>query len=281
MFFNKSEKNFWVEKFKKVFLEQDLNSLGNIFDIENFGIHNGLSLLEYCEYEFREFKDKSENFGLTLDAEIACFELGHNMFYFSLGKKEDKALFEAIFGWNMQSKKAVGNGYFGKIEPKMQFVKKNNVEQKIRRVNIKPATNIEIKKILLSNIPEEDNFEAVRLKEILGGNFYYYSYNLLNDDNFTYWEELKLYTNKGIVKHNVLMRGEDHPLFIKNLYPKMLNKKEFTIEESIYPVIIYVLKEDGQEEYFKYPKEKNFIFDRNIKKVCLTDTLSFDWIIEL
>ncbi len=281
MIFNKSEKNFWVEKFKKVFLEQDLNSLGNIFDVENFGIHNGLSLLEYCEYEFREFKDKSENFGLTLDAEIACFELGHNMFYFSLGKKEDKALFEAIFGWNIQSKKAVGNGYFGKIEPKMQFVKKNNVEQKIRRVNIKPATNIEIKKILLSNIPEEDNFEAVRLKEILGGNFYYYSYNLLNDDNFTYWEELKLYTNKGIVKHNVLMRGEDHPLFIKNLYPKMLNKKEFTIEESIYPVIIYVLKEDGQEEYFKYPKEKNFIFDRNIKKVCLTDTLSFDWIIEL
>lgn len=281
MIFNKSEKNFWVEKFKKVFLEQDLNSLGNIFDVENFGIHNGLSLLEYCEYEFREFKDKSENFGLTLDAEIACFELGHNMFYFSLGKKEDKALFEAIFGWNMQNKKAVGNGYFGKIEPKMQFVKKNNVEQKIRRVNIKPATNIEIKKILLSNIPEEDNFEAVRLKEIMGGNFYYYSYNLLNDDNFTYWEELKFYTNKGIVKHSVLMRGEDHPLFIKNLYPKMLNKKEFTIEESIYPVIIYVLKEDGQEEYFKYPKEKHFIFDKNIKKVCLTDTLSFDWIIEL
>lgn len=281
MIFKNSNKINWVENFKHIFLEQNWEKISTIFDIENFNLHNGLNWIQYCEYEFKEFRDKSENFGLRIDAEIACYDIDKDFFYFSLGKKEDKALFEAIFKWNEEKQKAIGNGYFGKIEPKMQFIKNGIIETKIRRINLKPNSSIEIKKIILNNIPEEDYFESVKLKEIMGGNFYSYTFSLLNDNYLTYWENIKLYTDKGVIKYDLLMRGEDHPLFIKDLYPQMLNKKEFIIKEEIHPVIIYVLKENGEEEYFKYPKNKHFIIDNNIKKVCLTDTLSFDWIIEL
>ncbi len=281
MIFKVSEKFDWVQKFKKIFLEQNIQEISSVFDMENFGLHNGMSLFDYCEYEFKEFRDKSENFGLTLDAEIACYDLDNNYFYFSLGKKEDKALFEAIFGWDYKTNKAIGNGYFGKIEPKMQFIKKGEKINKIRRINLKPTSNIEIKKILLSNIPEEDYFESINLTEVMGGKFYSYSYEILNDNNLTYWENIKIYTNKTIIKYNLLMRGENHPLFIKDLYPHIIKPTEFLIKENIHPVIVYVLKENGEEEYFKYPKNKHFVIDFPIKKVCLTDTLSFDWIVEL
>ncbi len=279
--FKKSTKHYWVEEFKKVFLEQDSKAIENIFDIKNFGLHNGFSLLDYCEYEFKEFRDKSENFGLTLEAEVACYDLDYNLFYFSLGKKEDKALFEAIFGWDEKSKKAIGNQYFGKIEPKMQFFKKNGEYNTKRRINIKPTSNIEIKKVLLNNIPDDDYFGSVNLSEVMGGKFYSYTYETFDSNHLTHWEQIKLYTDKNIIKYNLLMRGIDHPLFIKDLYPTIINKNEFLIKEDIHPVIIYVLKESGKEEYFKYPKNKHFIIDENIQKVCLTDTLSFDWIVEL
>lgn len=281
MIFNVSKKGDWVQNFKRIFLEQNYEEIEKIFDVENFHLHNGLSLNDYCKYEFKEFKDKSENFGLTLNAEVSCYDLDKDYFYFSLGKKEDKALFETIFKWNKDTNKAIGNGYFGKIEPKMQFIKNGLSETKIRRINFKPVNDVDIKKIMLSNIPEEDYFEGVNLKEIMGGKFYSYSFSLLEDKNLSYWETVKLYTEKGLVKYDVLMRGEDHPLFIKDLYPTILSKNKFIIRESIHPVIIYVLKENGEEEYFKYPKEKHFFIDGSIKKVCLTDTLSFDWIVEL
>lgn len=281
MVFNNSDKTLWVEDFKKIFLQQNFNEINKIFDVENFGLHNGMSLQEYCEYEFKEFKDKGDNFGLTLNAEIACYDLNYNFFYFSLGKKEDKALFEAIFGWNGKTKKAVGNSYFGKIEPKMQFIKKkNNQIVKLRKINFKPNENINIKKVILSIIPEEDYLQEISLEEIMGGKFYSYSYNLFMDNSKTYWETVKLYLDKKIVKYNVLMRGEDHPLFINDLYPIIVNEKEFKIKDDVYPVIIYVLKENGEEQYFKYPKNKHFLIDNKIKKICLTDNLSFDWIVE-
>ena len=35
-----------------------------------------------------------------------------------------------------------------------------------------------------------------------------------------------------------------------------------------------------EEEFFKYPIINKYSFDYDVKFSCLTDTLSFDWIIE-
>ena len=88
--------------------------------VENFGLHNAVSLKDYTDYEFHEFEMKCANFGLTMQANIVCYDLKDNFFYFALGKKEDNALFEAIFKWDDEKQLAIGNQYQFKIEPKMQ-----------------------------------------------------------------------------------------------------------------------------------------------------------------
>lgn len=270
------EKISWVEKFKDVFINQKKGELGTIFNKETFGIHNGQLMEEYCSVELEEFNLKCNNFGLTMDAQIVCYDLPNNYFYFALGKKEDKALFESVLKW--EDGIAIGNQYEYKIEPKLQFIKEHNHEMIKRRINIKPIHGEKIKLVIEPNSPECELFES-NLEEIMGGSFYSYETSEVITTN-TLWSKIKIYSDKGSSNPHVLLRGKDHPLFIENLYPK-LNKEnnKFTIEKHCWPVIIWVKLEDGEEIFYKYPKEKKWTFDKKIITVCLTDNLSFDWII--
>jgi len=276
------EKFEWVKKFKDIFINQKKDSLEDIFNKIKFGIHNSFSMEEYCSYELEEFALKCEKFNLTMEAEITCYDLKDNFFYFSLGKKEDKAVFEAIFSWDSITKKALGNQYNFKIEPKTQFIKnlKSNTTETFRRINIKPQINNEIHKVISLNQFGDCNLYKITLEDYLGGCFYNFNYYENNDNKLTYWNKINIYADSGKHTYNVLMRGEDHPLFIPNLFPKLNNDLlSFNISSEVFPVIIYVLTVDGQEHFFKYPIEKNFFFNSQIVNVCLTDNLSFDWII--
>lgn len=277
-----SEEQFeLVKQFKDIFIEQKKDKIYDIFSYD-FGIHNGYDISGYCGYEFDEFFLKASRFELTKEASVECFNIGHNYFYFSLGKKDDKAVFESIFLWDENEKRLKGNQYPYKIEPKIQFFKnKQSKEKKFnRRINLKTVNNdCFVKKVLISQDSHDHIFFKQDLDEIFGGTFYSLLYS---DDNYTletYWNEVITFTNQGVSKNKVLMRGKDHPLFMDNLFPEVINDYEFTIKEEVFPVIINVEFEDDTEELLKYPTEKVFKFNKKINKICLTDNLSFDWII--
>lgn len=280
------EKYYWVEKFKDVLINQKREEIGEIFDLNGFGIHNSLSLDEYCQHEFEEFNLKCEKFGLTMEAPFVCYDLPSGLFYFSIGKKDDLAVFEGIFGWSNDSKKAIGNQYKYKIEPKIQFIKtinKSNEELKIifkRRINIKGQKHTNINKVISKMPHDEDILAITNLDDVFGGKFYNYSYKIDSSELESTWEPLKIYEENCNSKHELLMRGIDHPLFIDNLYPEILKDgMTITIKHNCWPVIINVILDDNTEHYYKYPREKEFKFDKEIKTVCLTDNLSFDWIV--
>ena len=270
-----------IKRFKEIFINQEKEKINEIFH-SDFGIHNGYDLQGYCDYEFEEFELKCERFGLTNDAKIECFDIGNKYVYFSLGKKEDKAVFESIFEWDYESNKLKGNQYFYKIEPKIQFHKdlKTNEIKFNRRINIKaPSNEVNVKKVMTTCYCHEVYFFKQELEEIFGGNFYSLLYL---DDDFnleTYWNEVFIYSNQRITKNKVLMRGKDHPLFTDNLFPEIVSDCEFKISEDIFPVILTIDFDDGSSEMIKYPLEKSFKFEKKMKTVYLTDTLSFDWII--
>ncbi len=268
-------------KFRDIFIDNDYSKINSLFD-EDFGIHNGYELSEYLEVEFDEFKVKCDKFGLTKKADIFCAQVSDNLIYFSLGKKNDKALFEAIFFFNYETGKFKGNQYFFKTEPKMQFhLDKNNQYSYTRRINVKsPSEDIIVKAILPKRDGEDFIIGNCHLADFLGGHFYHTTYKAPLFKENTYWEILKFVTNVGTISYPVLMRGRDHPLFIDNLYPE-LKKNEVIFKEGIFPVILSVFfLNKEEEEFFKYPIINKYSFDYDVKFSCLTDTLSFDWIIE-
>lgn len=270
-----------VKLFKQIFIDQLKNNVYDVFS-KDFGVHNGYSLEGYCDYEFDEFALKSQRFELTHEAKIECFDIGNNYIYFSLGKKNDKAVFESIFLWDEIENKLKGNSYLYKLEPKIQFYQDSITKQITfnRRINIKaPDSTTQIKQVLISQSSHDFIFFKQDLEDIFGGTFYSLLYQDDNEILDTYWNNVTLFSNNGISKHKVLMRGKDHPLFIDNLFPTIHSHYEFSVEENIYPVIINVEFEDNTEILIKYPLEKIFKFDKKITKICLTDTLSFDWIV--
>lgn len=270
-----------IKRFKTIFIDQLKNNIYELFS-KDFGIHNGYSLEEYCNYEFDEFAEKADRFELTHEAKIECFEIGNNYIYFSLGKKNDRAVFESIFLWDEKESRLKGNQYPYKLEPKIQFYK-NNQNQEIlfnRRINIKAPNNERlVKKVLISQSSHDFIFFKQELEDIFGGTFYSLLYEDDDQNLETYWNQITIFSNQGNSKNQILMRGKDHPLFMDNLFPELVSQYEFTIKEDIYPVVINIEFEDNTDMLIKYPLEKIFKFNKKITKVCLTDTLSFDWII--
>lgn len=276
------EKINWVERFRDIFLNQKKDKVFSIFSESNFGVHSGLTVLEYSNQEFDEYREKSKRFGINEHSRVECFDIGENFFYFSFGNKEDPAIFEAIFKWNDEEKRAMGNGYLMKVEPKIQFIKESGITKVIRRINFKPSSKkFIINKIMTKSMVENVIFSEIELEEYLGGRYYNYSYEMIEEDSKTHWEQVSIYSSEGKIKNNVLLRGVDHPLFTEDIFPIIAeDKKSFMIKQKSIPVIIFV-KTEKEEFYFKYPTEKLLKFDEEIKEICITDTLSFDWIVKL
>lgn len=279
---NAQNKHFQlVKRFKEIFIDQEKDKIYEVFS-KDFGIHNGYTLEGYCHYEFEEFALKADRFELTHEAKIECFDIGNNYIYFSLGKKNDKAVFESIFLWDEEENRLKGNQYPYKLEPKIQFYQDSKTKEVSfnRRINIKaPDNDTLVKKILISESSHDFIFFKQELEEIFGGTFYSLLYKDDKETLETYWNQITIFSNKGITKKEVLMRGKDHPLFMDNLFPELTSIHSFKIQDNIYPVIINIEFEDGSDELLKYPLEKSFNFNKKITKICLTDTLSFDWII--
>ena len=280
------EKHQWVEKFKGIFVNQEKSRLNEVFCVSDFGLHNGQAVDEYAEYEFHEFSLKANGFGLTVNASVECYDIGNDFIYFSLGKKEDRALFETMFKWDDKEKKVRGNQFNFKIEPKMQFIKQSSskeIEKRIRRINIKSVNKeLTVRAIINEQTGDDNLFMKTQNEDIFGGEFFSLIYTRPNEDKSTYWEKINIMTNKGLKKVNVLMRGEDHPLFVGNCFPKIgEDKKHITWEDSLFPVIVDITTKSGKVFSYKYPKEKIINLDEEIRLVCLTDTLSYDWIVEV
>lgn len=293
------EKYNWAESFKDIFILQKKENISLIFNEEKFGLHNGFTLKEYCDYEFKEFELKSKNFGLILDCSIQCFDIGEDYFYLCLGKKTEKALFESIFKWDDKSKKVMGNGYTFKIEPKTQFIifqnsqensskinEEANIHKNIiikRRINFSPTQpDHKIKTVLLDS--DANNFDFIKneCEPHLGGTFYSLIFQLDKEHCHTYWDNVTIYSNlssKKTIKAPVFMRGIDHPLFLDNLFPivTLRTVKCPKITDNLF--LLYVKLKNGEEFFYKYPKETFWIFDSDIEQVSITDTLSFDWIV--
>lgn len=270
-----------VAKFRNLCIDNDYTNMYEVFD-KNFGIHNTFELFDYLNFEFNEFHLKCEKFGLTKDADIHCYEISDNMVYFSLGKKNDKALFESIFYYNKETQRFRGNQYCFTIEPKMQFkIDASNQYSYRRRINIKSYDKDLVFKALLPR-RDGENFvlESSTLPDFLGGHFYNTNYEAPYFGENTYWEILKIVTNFGIVNYPVLMRGRDHPLFVDNLYCN-LDAHKISFKSGIFPAILSVFFYDkDNEEFFKYPTINSYHFDNEVFFTCLTDNLSYDWIIE-
>lgn len=271
------EQKIIVNLFKDIFINQKKENIQTIFSTD-FGVHNGCSLAEYCEYEFEEFKLKCEKFNLSMNAEVKVFNLPNNLIYFSLGSVTDSAVFESLFIWDSLENKLKGNQYKGKIEPKIQFKKYLNVQTQERRINLKYSFHL--KNAFPSVAHDEFLLSRFNLNNIMGGSYCALNFIKDNDDLNSYFDTITSFTEKGVLKNTILMRGKDHPLFVDNLYPILSeSKKDVYIEHDITVVILNIVFDDNEEKFIKYPTEKEFHFEKPIKSICLTDNLSFDWIV--
>lgn len=276
-----SPKQIWAKKFARIFIEQQKENVDTIF-VENFGLQNGMSKEDYAEYEFAEFKLKCASFGLNMECSIQSYDLSDELFYFCLGKPTERALFEAIFKWDHVTLKASGNNYPLKVEPKMQFIyhQYDNTNYKKRRINLSPLNKNfgQLKKVFTQSATEETQLINNQMEPHLGGKFFSFTYSRPNEKSETYIDNIRLFTDMGVHKLKAVMRGEDHPIFTSNLHP-IVTEKSVQIGELVFPVILYVILENGKEYFYKYPTEKIWHFDSSIHQVCMTDGLSFDWIV--
>lgn len=287
-----------LEKFKLAFIHEDINKAYSCFDKLNFKQHQGWTLEEYINYEMEEFKLKCRSFGLSEDAKISAYFLDKNTIYFAFGKKEDCALFEATWNLNEDNNLLIGNNSLFRWEPKLQSIKRirdekkssadeNNYTLSYKRIlNIKSPKNI-FCDWLCPRKKEISNTQlySFSLESHLGGSFQ----SLLWDEGSniedlnSYWLTLRTRANNTIFLQDVMMRGKNHPLFEDDQFPKV-NFLNSTIEIdklSIIPVILYIKFANDQEMYIKYPKERYWHFKEKIVSVCLTDNLSYDWIVTL
>lgn len=279
-----SELYEWVERFRHVFIKQQKDKFFTLFSERDFGLHNGMNATEYAKHEFQEFIDYGSFFGLRENCEIECYHIKDNFFYFSLGEKKSRALFEGMYQWSDEKQKAIGNQYNFKIEPKMQFIMRNGVTHFTRRINITPHAPQDILYAVLIKNAETEPLQHVCLPAHLGGDFYYINYHRKDfDDRLSYWDNMSLINNIKDPNRKgrnipVFMRGVDHPLFIDNLFPKIQGNTVTCPNTTDNLYVLQVVLEDGDEFYYKYPEQSHFNFNKNVIKATITDTLSYDWI---
>lgn len=271
-------------------------------DAKRFGLHNGLDLSEYIIYEEDEFSLKSEKFGIHPNSELSVYLIEDEWIYFCIGKKHEKAIFEGLFYIVYTENgfpKLKGNGSPFKTETKMKFfqhvdefgnVLKDNLSC-CRRINFAvpwvgdEMLNREIISITVNNKKVKNvTFIKDDLPRHLGGRQYSIEYIVKDDDNSSYIETIGIiYKDNGVLKKTtikIMVRGSDHVLFVNNLFPFICKTKLKLVETSENYFILFVTLNNGVKHYFKFPEQKEFIFEDDIKQAVLTDILSFDWVVD-
>lgn len=274
-----------LEKFKKMFILQNIEMKDDVF-VEDFGFHNGYTKEDYISHEYEEYGLKCPKFGLNMDSKFQVFELKNDI-YICLGNEGDSAIFESVIKWDKDYQRLKGNGYQFKIEPKTKFIKNLNTNkiEKQRQINISSKEK-SINSVYPGNFEEQVFLVNNNLSALFGGSFYSFCYTIEDDKlNYvakTYLEKIKIVTNENkVYTYEVLLRGEDHPYLQKDAYPILKNDNSFILKNEIFPAILCVVFKDGEKKYIKYPEEKEFKFEKEIVEICLTDKLSYDWIIKM
>lgn len=262
-----------AESFKKTFMRGSRSLAENLFH-ESFGVHNGMSLDEYLEYEFDEFSSKKDRFGLSERSPSICRNVGEGFVYFSYGANGDPAVFEGLFKIDRETGRLVGNGYPLKIETKLQFDIKDGIVLMRRRINAMPGTAAKylVPGVFCSEMAKSASSHSPEF----GGEVSSVSYSLENDDGMTFWDFARLSSNGFATTVPIFMKGTDHPLFHGDSFP-IVENRIVSIPESCNPTILSVMLENGKEIFFKYPTDKSWSFDEGVAFACVTDSLSNDW----
>lgn len=275
-----------IEKFRIAFLHQDRAMAYSCFLPESeFGLHLGGTLDDYMDYEMEEFRVKCSFFGLDEHGPMAVYELSPEHIYFYFGNQNDPALFEAVWVVDPIEKKLKGNNSLFRWEPKLQNIKTKFGHTTARVVNVKSKTKRFLKWWTIKNRETcNPHTEIMDLEEIMGGFFTACCFEesdpgLVN----SYWADFRVKDNLGDTSYQkVWMRGWDHPLANADAWPEV-DLEAGVVKDSPNTktlVILCVDFVDGDRKLFKYPKEKIWDFGKPIQQVCVTDGLSYDWIVK-
>jgi hypothetical protein len=268
-----------VKRFRLAFMSQDMALAKKCFDNDGFGKHMGMTLDQYIDYEMAEFKGKSKKFGISSNDRVNVWRISNDSIYFCFGNELDRCLFESI--WSIgDGGLLTGNKSDFRWEPKMQMVKSGEEITKRRICNIKSPFGIDMQ--LASFIGRETPFSfSKKMNEdaIMGGSFLSIGFDELNDLK-SYWGSAFVRYGGGRESARVWMRGTDHPFFKNNLWPSVnYESGEILAPKEAAIVILTVVMENGDVKKWKYPKEKKWLVDGKVKEVCLTDSISTDWIV--
>ncbi len=289
----------WGQKFKYAFMTQDRLIAEDIFD-KDFGFHNGKNKEEYIEYEMKEFFLKKDKFSLKLNSNVVIYELKDNFFYYSIGNHFDRNVFEAVFQYLPDTKKAIGNQYPCPIETKSQAIleydnwedyksrwaRKENIQYS-KRINLfsSPLLKVEnIKKVVCFHDMENYYMQMNHLESHLGGSYLSIMYD--NKETKSLFQKVKIFGVGENFERKILFKNFDHPHLINNLFATIVQKKEnvFRIHYNT-DIIINILniKTNKNDYFYKYPEQYHIDIelkkDEKIEFICVTDTLSLDWII--
>lgn len=275
-----------IEKFRIAFIHQDRPMAYSCFLPEaEFGLHLGGTLDDYMDYEMEEFRVKCSFFGLDEHGPMAVYELSPEHIYFYFGNQNDPALFEAVWVVDPVEKKLKGNNSLFRWEPKLQNIKTRFGHTTARVVNVKSKTKRFLKWWTIKNRETcNPHTEIMDLEEIMGGFFTACCFEESDPDLVnSYWADFRVKDNLGDTSYQkVWMRGWDHPLANADAWPEV-DLEAGIVKDSPNTktlVILCVDFVDGDRKLFKYPKEKKWDFGKPIQQVCVTDGLSYDWIVK-
>jgi hypothetical protein len=227
----------------------------------------------------KEYHEKVKRFGLTPEGPLHASWLDEHTLYFCYGNERDPALFEAT--WEVRDGVLVGNQSRFRWEPKTQVIWSHGKKVLNRVCNIKsPVGTL----VMSWRLERESYYDAQThtntLEDVFGGHFVSCVYQREQEDGKGYWVNWRVLGEGWKEKQRIWMRGLDHPLMPFNVVMPVVN--DYTVDASLFTptiVIIRVEFEDGSHVMEKYPITKQWVFEKAIRQVTITDGLSYDWIV--
>lgn len=278
------EERALIVQFRRAFVSQDRQLAFRCFsESSSFGKHLGGSLEDYIVQEMEEFRVKCKKFGVSEQGPLSVYKLASDRLYFYFGNEEDPALFEAVWALDADGK-LTGNQSNFRWEPKMQSIRCGTRITRTRACNIKGKRGQTLAWWRLIDKESPNPTQSVsELEDVLGGTFTSCVYEDPVDDLTSYWATWRIQDSDGEKEtQRVWMRGLDHPQSQGDTFP-VVNFDLGQVEahpNTKTVVILCVYFDDNTQTMIKYPESRAWDFKKPIRKVCLTDGLSYDWIVE-
>jgi hypothetical protein len=269
--------NFKYNDLAKVFfnnlIKEDEAAVFKLFDVEEHSYHNGFEIKDFVISEIEQFNKSCPYYNLKPD-EFHVDLTGNigKKYFFSVINSEGQFVFE--YGLNINDGKIIPDNSHYQVVPKFIF---NNKKPSRRAFALWCPDNIQspnavIPKNFIAQEPEY-NFTASTLTD----GFYSYNFYLDRDD---YKEKLlKFRFIDKFFPESIELRfpGKEHPYFFDNMFPVIDKNKVIIPKVNSLVWSIAVFFEDETDIHMEFPREKTILFNKDIKKVVLTDALDNDW----